>query len=137
MVHGGAVLRGTHGNAGELGHLPLVLEGDLCPCGNRGCLERYLSMEAYERRGRTIGEDAWIAEVAPLLQSAVVTIENLYDPEVVIFGGVAAQQQTPMEAAPDFGRWPEVLVATPGRCRGGPKRWRELKKDGLNMWVKQ
>ena len=33
----------------------------------------------------------------------------------VIFGGVAAQQQTPMEAEPDFGRWPEVLVATPGR----------------------
>lgn len=89
MVQGGAVLRGTHSNAGELGHLPLVLEGDLCPCGNRGCLERYLSMEAYERRGRTIGEEAWIAEVAPLLQSAVVTIENLYDPEAVILGGVA------------------------------------------------
>ena len=33
----------------------------------------------------------------------------------VIFGGVAADSQTPLKGAPDFGRWQEILVATPGR----------------------
>ncbi|MHA1190178.1 MAG: ROK family transcriptional regulator [Alphaproteobacteria bacterium] len=90
MVHDGAVFRGSRGNAGELGHTPVVLNGDPCPCGNRGCLERYVSVEAYERRVAEIGEEAWIAEVAPILRSAIVTIENLFDPETIIFGGVAS-----------------------------------------------
>ncbi len=89
MVHDGVALRGAWGNAGEIGHIPVVAGGDLCPCGNRGCLERYLSLEAYERRAKTIGEDAWLEEVAPILRSAVVTIENLFDPATIILGGLA------------------------------------------------
>jgi predicted NBD/HSP70 family sugar kinase len=89
MVQDGTALRGAHGNAGELGHMPVVPGGDPCPCGNRGCLERYLSLDAFERRAKDIGEDAWIAEVAPMLQAAVVTIENLFDPETIIFDGLA------------------------------------------------
>ena len=52
MVHEGLPWRGRIGNAGEIGHLPLVPDGEPCPCGNRGCLERYLSLEAYERGGQ-------------------------------------------------------------------------------------
>lgn len=89
MVHDGSPLRGAWGNAGEIGHLPVVPDGDLCPCGNRGCLERYVSLEAYERRARKIGEAAWIAEVAPIMRAAIVTIENLFDPETIIVGGLA------------------------------------------------
>ena len=89
MVQDGAALRGSNGNAGEIGHLPLVPDGELCPCGNHGCLERYLSGEALERRGRAVGVDGWIAEAAPLLRRAIVTIENLYDPETIVFGGNA------------------------------------------------
>ena len=45
----------------------------------------------------------------------------------VVFGGVAAQSQTPLEDEPDFGRWQEVLVATPGRLFPGVTHrvWRE------------
>ncbi|TIM61373.1 MAG: ROK family transcriptional regulator, partial [Mesorhizobium sp.] len=43
MVHDGSALRGAWGNAGEIGHIPVVPGGEPCPCGNRGCLERYLS----------------------------------------------------------------------------------------------
>ena len=46
MVHDGAVMRGAWGNAGEIGHIPAVPDGEPCPCGNRGCLERYLSLDA-------------------------------------------------------------------------------------------
>lgn len=42
---------GANGFAGEFGHSILVPQGIRCPCGNRGCLEQYLSesalLEAY------------------------------------------------------------------------------------------
>ncbi|CAK9093792.1 unnamed protein product [Durusdinium trenchii] len=46
------------------------------------------------------------------------------------FGGVAAQQQTPLVEAPDFGRWPEILVATPGRLLEliSVKKWISAKR---------
>lgn len=87
MVHDGVAQRGAWGNAGEISHIPAVPDGELCPCGNRGCLERYISLDAFARRG--LGEAAWVAEVRPLLHAALVTIENLFDPETVILGGLA------------------------------------------------
>jgi predicted NBD/HSP70 family sugar kinase len=92
MVHDGAPIRGAWGNAGEIGHMPVVPNGDLCPCGNRGCLERYVSLEAYERRTNEINEEAWLAEVAPILRATMVTIENLFDPQTIIVGGLAPQR---------------------------------------------
>ena len=88
MVKDGVPLRGFYGNAGEIGHVPLVPDGLPCSCGNKGCLERYVSLEAFQRRAPAIGEAAWIAEAAPLLRNAIVTIENLFDPETVVIGGL-------------------------------------------------
>jgi glucokinase len=42
LIHG-QVYRGAHGVAPELGHLRLVPDGRQCPCGKRGCWERYCS----------------------------------------------------------------------------------------------
>lgn len=39
IVVGGRVLRGVAGGAGEFGHMTIDPEGELCRCGNRGCLE--------------------------------------------------------------------------------------------------
>ncbi|HUS43538.1 MAG TPA: ROK family protein [Ilumatobacteraceae bacterium] len=39
----GAVLRGANGFAGEFGHMVVDPSGPLCPCGRRGCWERYAS----------------------------------------------------------------------------------------------
>jgi predicted NBD/HSP70 family sugar kinase len=89
MVHDGAALRGAWGNAGEIGHMIAVPGGDPCPCGNCGCLERYVSLEAYERRSATLGEDVWLAEAAPLFRTTLLAIENLFDPETVVVGGLA------------------------------------------------
>jgi predicted NBD/HSP70 family sugar kinase len=35
------LFRGTHGTAGEIGHLTFDEQGPLCRCGSRGCLEAY------------------------------------------------------------------------------------------------
>ncbi|MFI0779968.1 ROK family protein [Streptomyces sp. NPDC021212] len=47
-VGGGLVLNGRlhpgpTGNAGHIGHISVDLDGDLCPCGGRGCVERIAS----------------------------------------------------------------------------------------------
>ncbi|MFM7583853.1 MAG: ROK family protein, partial [Caldilinea sp.] len=40
---------GLDGTAGEVGHLTMNLDGPLCACGNRGCLETYASGLAIAR----------------------------------------------------------------------------------------
>lgn len=92
MVRDGNVERGANGNAGEIGHVQLVPNGEACPCGNRGCLERYLSCEAMDRRAAEIGADGWIAEAAPLMRTAIGLVENLFDPMTVIVGGLAPER---------------------------------------------
>lgn len=39
LMWGGRLLRGVGGAAGEIGHMPVVADGDPCRCGGRGCLE--------------------------------------------------------------------------------------------------
>jgi predicted NBD/HSP70 family sugar kinase len=46
FVFGGALFRGASFDAGELGHMSIDYEGRDCPCGNRGCVERYASTTA-------------------------------------------------------------------------------------------
>ncbi len=41
IVNNGRVIRGIAGSAGEFGHMSIDPFGDLCRCGNRGCLELY------------------------------------------------------------------------------------------------
>jgi glucokinase len=43
FVSGGALQRGHHGFAGEFGHMIVSPHGLQCPCGQRGCWERYAS----------------------------------------------------------------------------------------------
>jgi predicted NBD/HSP70 family sugar kinase/biotin operon repressor len=92
MVHEGVAQRGAWGNAGEISHIPVVPDGEPCPCGNRGCLERYVSLDAFARRG--LSEAAYADAVSPQLRAALVTIENLFDPETVILGGIAPESLT-------------------------------------------
>ena len=45
----GEPLLGANGVAGEFGHIPVWPDGELCECGQRGCLERYASAAAIAR----------------------------------------------------------------------------------------
>jgi predicted NBD/HSP70 family sugar kinase len=46
IILGGELFRGTHGWAGELGHVAVHPDGPPCHCGSRGCLEQYAGQEA-------------------------------------------------------------------------------------------
>ena len=52
----GQLMRGSHGMAGEFGHVSLDPSGPLCTCGRRGCWEVYASNRAslryYQENGR-------------------------------------------------------------------------------------
>lgn len=52
VVMGGALQRGAFDNAGEVGHMIVMPDGRPCPCGQRGCLERYASANAPAERVR-------------------------------------------------------------------------------------
>jgi glucokinase len=51
IVTGGRLLRGSHGLAGEVGHVIVEPGGPECGCGNRGCWEQVASGPAIARAG--------------------------------------------------------------------------------------
>ncbi|MER6618047.1 ROK family protein [Streptomyces xantholiticus] len=56
LVLGGKPYAGPTGNAGHIGHISVDLDGDLCPCGGRGCVERIASGPNIARRAL---ENGW------------------------------------------------------------------------------
>ncbi len=65
IVLDGRLLRGHFDNAGEIGHTIAVPDGRPCPCGQRGCLERYASAAAVAERLREAvldGADSVLAD---------------------------------------------------------------------------
>ena len=52
IISRGKILSGLRGGAGEAGHMLLVLDGEPCTCGRRGCWEAYASATALIRQTR-------------------------------------------------------------------------------------
>jgi glucokinase len=52
VIIGGQVYVGATGNAGEVGHTVIALDGPLCSCGARGCLEAIAGGWALGRLGQ-------------------------------------------------------------------------------------
>lgn len=73
LVTGGRLAEGAHRFAGELGHMVVDPHGPLCPCGQRGCWERFASGSGLGLLGR----EAAIAGLA----DGVVALAG--DPEAV------------------------------------------------------
>ena len=49
VIVDGKLLRGARLAGGEIGHIVMEMDGPLCGCGNRGCLEALASRSAIER----------------------------------------------------------------------------------------
>ncbi|MEJ5252759.1 MAG: ROK family protein [Chthonomonadetes bacterium] len=56
LILDGRLYRGTNDLAGEIGHTTVLLDGPLCGCGKRGCLEALASGPAIARRARELAE---------------------------------------------------------------------------------
>jgi predicted NBD/HSP70 family sugar kinase len=107
ILHSGQPFRGTQGRAGEFGHIIVDPGGRLCSCGNRGCLEQYASVSsalgAIECKATGIAADealtrafndrderlmSWLDSAAVSLRTAVANLENIFDPETILLGGI-------------------------------------------------
>ncbi|MBQ0913978.1 ROK family protein [Streptomyces sp. RM99] len=107
----GRVESGAHGFAGEIGHVVVRPGGLPCPCGQRGCLERFASASAVSQAwAEACGDpDADAADCAKAVDSGdpralavwqdavdaladgLVTALTLLDPRVLIIGGGLAE----------------------------------------------
>jgi N-acetylglucosamine repressor len=69
VVHGGRILEGHSGLAGELGHITVDIHGKPCGCGNRGCLETVATDTALTSAvSSRVRRKLTIEEVVALLQ---------------------------------------------------------------------
>ncbi|WP_350275008.1 ROK family transcriptional regulator [Kribbella sp. HUAS MG21] len=105
LVLGGHLFSGAGGAAGELGHIAVDADGPLCACGGRGCLERYVSVDAIlEQCGVRRFDDVLhrLAAGDPAVRSVISTAGtrigtvlaaacNTVNPETVVVGGELAQ----------------------------------------------
>ena len=106
MFLNGHLYRGNRRNAGEIGHMTVMPDGLPCGCGNRGCLECYVSLRAaYEFlslpdvdhasplqleemiTNNDAHMDQWIADTVTPLRQAIHNLELMFDPEAIILGG--------------------------------------------------
>lgn len=101
ILSNGQIVRGSAGFAGELGHTSVDLHGPLCPCGNHGCLEQYVSLAALQQRFgfdsyEKVVDDAYSGKhyaqdilefLAEYLASGIVNCINFLDIDAVILYG--------------------------------------------------
>lgn len=79
IVINGAVYRGAHGIAGEVGHTTVEATGPRCTCGNYGCLELYTSATALVQAAQQAladGESSLLTEICQS-QLETISIENI------------------------------------------------------------
>jgi glucokinase len=117
IVLDGHVYRGVSTMAGEIGHLPMKPDGELCNCGKRGCLETLASATALARMGERAGLKSFEGADSPVtakdvfrhvnqgnpiareivnqmvdwLARGLAQAANLLNPDVIVIGGGVVQ----------------------------------------------
>lgn len=137
---------GAHGFAGEIGHIVVRPGGTPCPCGQRGCLERYASAAAVSEAWASVtgnpeadaadcakaveADDPKAREVwqhaVDALADGLVTALTLLDPRTLIIGGGLAEAGqtlfTPLREAVrcrvTFQKLPTIVPAALGDTAG-------------------
>ncbi len=134
IVVNGDVYHGDGGGAGEFGHVTAVVDGPLCSCGKRGCLEAVVAdpaLVASAREDGTIGKRQGItalrrkadegdvdaraifAEAATVLGQSVANLVNVLSPKLILVSGEGTQAWAHYEEA--FGRSLQTHVFPPLR----------------------
>ena len=108
IVIDGRLYRGARGCGSEFGHAKVQLDGALCQCGQRGCLEAYVGNYALLREFNNISGEPTLAEVTQLFDAArggnalarsvldragrvfaigLANLVNIFDPELIVVAG--------------------------------------------------
>ncbi len=110
VVHNGKRFQGFRGLAPEPGHFPLDIHGRPCLCGNKGCVEAYLSGPSILKRYKEAGGESQttleifqknredpvaariVDETMALFARFIATLVSAYDPEIFVLGGGLSKQ---------------------------------------------
>jgi glucokinase len=100
LIIDGKLHRGGHGTAGEIGHMIIDPNGPLDNCGQRGCLEAFVSgralaaqtgrpaAELFAEAARGDREARMIVErAARHMGIGLISLTNVIDPEMFVIGG--------------------------------------------------
>ena len=106
ILLGGRLHRGAAGSAGELGHVLHDPEGEICRCGNRGCLETVAGaaplLRLMRRRhgpelstrdmvdlaaGGDVGARRVLVDAGRAIGRSLADLSNVLGPERIIIGG--------------------------------------------------
>jgi fructokinase len=106
IVYKGEVLTGPQSIAGEWGHMSINPSGPVCYCGQRGCVETYISGSgAAARYAEQFGEKKTVAEIEEAylrgeprasefmktffwhFGRSLANLIDILDPDVVVIGG--------------------------------------------------
>ena len=104
IVLAGRPMGGRGGYAGEIGHMSIDPKGKLCRCGRRGCWETEVGDAAVLRstgapEGASLSDvleayalgkrwpQAGMRRVGRALGQGVVNLVNVFNPELILFGG--------------------------------------------------
>ena len=100
LIIDGKLHRGGHGTAGEIGHMIIDPNGPLDNCGQRGCLEAFVSgralaqetghpaAELFAAAARGDREAGMVVErAARYMGMALISLTNVLDPEMFVMGG--------------------------------------------------
>ncbi len=102
IVIDGTLFRGSHGVAGEIGHINAVPDGRPCGCGRNGCLEQYASGNALVREARNLAAERR-SEAGTLLALGDGTPEGVQG--VHVTQAAKAGDPVAMEAFTIVGNW--------------------------------
>jgi fructokinase len=124
--------RGPNGNAGEIGHTSVAIDGRLCQCGRRGCGEAYLSGPSLSRRyaemtGQTLAPDRIferyqdgeaqarrvLDESCRIMGELFANCVNALDLQAIVLGGGVSNIPLWYEAVPPVMN--KALFGIPGR----------------------
>ena len=100
LVRGGVLMKGAYGNAGEIGQIPVTLDGQTLPLEHvvsRFAVQKALADHGIEARTMADLDALYHEDCAPLLAwadragqalgQALFMVENLFDPEATLLGG--------------------------------------------------
>jgi len=132
LICGNRLHRGPNGNAGEIGHITVDINGRRCQCGRRGCGEAYLSGPSLTRRYRELaGESlqpqdicerfergepqarALFEESFRIMGELFADCVNILDLQAIILGGGVSNMSLWYERVPPY--MDKSIFGIPGR----------------------
>ena len=90
VIASGALYRGGHGIAGELGHIRFTRDGLPCGCGQNGCLEQYASGRALQREANAIADAGGIGDALAQVRAQKGSISGPAVSRLVLAGDPGA-----------------------------------------------